>query len=66
LDKAAEILLDALGFEPADVDTLVTKTGLTAQTASSLLPHLAPEERRAPGAGSVCRRVVAASLRRPT
>jgi len=55
LDKPAEILLDALGFEPADVDTLVTKSGLTAQTASSLLPCLATEERRAPGAGSACR-----------
>jgi predicted Rossmann fold nucleotide-binding protein DprA/Smf involved in DNA uptake len=66
LDKAAEILLDALGFEPADVDTLVTNKGFTAQTASSMLLLLAQEERRAPGAGSVCRRAAAASQRRPT
>jgi hypothetical protein len=66
LDKPAEILLDALGFEPADVDTLVTTSGLIAQTASSLLPILTAEERRAPGAGSFCRRAAAASQRRPT
>jgi predicted Rossmann fold nucleotide-binding protein DprA/Smf involved in DNA uptake len=65
LDKPAEILLDALGFEPADVDTLVTRSGLTAQTASSLLPRLVKEERLAPGAGSFCRRAAAASSRRP-
>ena len=66
MDKPAEILLDALGFEPADVDTLVTKSGLTAQTASSLLPRLAKEERQAPGAGSFSRLAAAASQGRST
>lgn len=60
------MLLDALGFEPADVDTLVNHQGLTAQTAFSLLLLLASEARRAPGAGSICLSAVAASQRRPT
>jgi len=37
LDKAYEILLDALGFEPASVDTLVARTGLRAEEVASML-----------------------------
>ena len=35
LDKAGEILLDALGFEPVDADTLVSRAGLPGQVVSS-------------------------------
>jgi DNA processing protein len=37
LDKAYEILLDALGFEPAGVDMLVERTGLAADEVASML-----------------------------
>jgi DNA processing protein len=37
LDKAYEILLDALGFEPAGVDVLVERTGLAADEVASML-----------------------------
>jgi DNA processing protein len=37
LDKAYEILLDALGFEPAGVDTLVERTGFAADEVASML-----------------------------
>jgi DNA processing protein len=37
LDKEYEILLDALGFEPASVDALVDRTGLTAGAVASML-----------------------------
>ena len=37
LDKAYEILLDALGFEPASVDVLVVRTGLAADEVASML-----------------------------
>ncbi len=37
LDKAYEILLDALGFEPAGVDKLVERTGLAADEVASML-----------------------------
>jgi DNA processing protein len=37
LDKEYEILLDALGFEPASVDTLVARTGLRADEVASML-----------------------------
>lgn len=42
LDKSAKILLDALGFEPASLDTLVARTGLTTTevTVSLLLLEL--------------------------
>jgi DNA processing protein len=40
LDKAEKILLDALGFEPASVDELVERTGLTAQRVASALLNL--------------------------
>jgi DNA processing protein len=37
LDKEYEILLDALGFEPAGVDLLVERTGLGADAVASML-----------------------------
>jgi DNA processing protein len=37
LDKAYEILLDALGFEPASVDVLVGRTGFAADEVASML-----------------------------
>jgi predicted Rossmann fold nucleotide-binding protein DprA/Smf involved in DNA uptake len=55
LDKAGEMLLDALGFEPVDADTLVTRTGSPAQTVSSLLPMPELKGQVAPHAGRYCR-----------
>lgn len=37
LDKEYEILLDALGFEPAGVDVLVERTGFAADEVASML-----------------------------
>jgi DNA processing protein len=37
MDKAAEILLDAVGFEAVDIDTLVVRTGFKAQAVSSMM-----------------------------
>jgi len=37
LDKGYEILLDALGFEPASVDALIARTGLKADEVASML-----------------------------
>jgi len=40
LDKASEILLDALGFEPVSLNTLVERTGLPSGGIASLLLSL--------------------------
>ena len=58
LDKDYEILLDALGFEPASVDTLVVRTGLKADVVASMLLILELEGRieQQPG-GIFCRRL---------
>ena len=58
LDKDYEILLDAIGFEPASVDTLVARTGLTADVVASMLLILELEGRvgQQPG-GIFCRRL---------
>jgi len=58
LDKDYEILLDALGFEPAGVDTLVARTGFEAGAVASMLLILELEGRIAqqPG-GLFCRRL---------
>jgi len=40
LDSAEEMLLNALGFEPADLDKLVERTGLAAPTVASMLQLL--------------------------
>lgn len=45
LDKEYEILLDALGFEPAGVDLLVARTGLKADEVASMLLRLELAER---------------------
>jgi len=45
LDKEYEILLDALGFEPAGVDVLVARTGLKADEVASMLLILELENR---------------------
>jgi DNA processing protein len=45
LDKDYEILLDALGFEPASIDTLVERTGLASSNLASMLLILELEGR---------------------
>jgi len=57
LDKDYEILLDALGFAPAGIDTLVARTGFAAAAIASMLLILELEGRVAqqPG-GLYCRR----------
>jgi DNA processing protein len=45
LDKGYEILLDALGFEPASVDVLIARTGLKADEVASMLLILELESR---------------------
>lgn len=48
LDKAYKILLDALAFEPASIDTLIERTGLNSESIASMLlileldGHVAP------------------------
>jgi DNA processing protein len=37
MDKEHKILLDALGFDPADLDMLVVRTGFKAQAVSSMM-----------------------------
>jgi DNA processing protein len=37
MDKDHKILLDALGFDPADLDTLIVRTGLKADAVSSMM-----------------------------
>ena len=44
LDKGYKILLDALGFEPASLDTLVDRTGLPSQSVASMLLFLELED----------------------
>ena len=40
LDKGHKILLDALGFEPASIDSLVERTGFPSQSVASMLTKL--------------------------
>ncbi|MFO1465055.1 MAG: DNA-processing protein DprA [Steroidobacteraceae bacterium] len=40
MDKAHEILLDALGFEPSDLDVLVLRTGFRPEEVSSMMLNL--------------------------
>jgi DNA processing protein len=37
LDKEYEMLLDALGFEPATLDDLIERTGLSSESVASML-----------------------------
>ncbi|MEN9705980.1 MAG: hypothetical protein RLZZ393_1859 [Pseudomonadota bacterium] len=56
LDKPSEMLLDALGFEPASVDELVDRTGLPAGSVASMLLALELDLRVAPQPGGLyCR-----------
>jgi DNA processing protein len=45
LDNPAEILLDALGFEPTSVDALLDSTGLSSESVASMLLILELEGR---------------------
>ena len=51
LDKAYKILLDALAFEPAGIDTLIERTGLTSESIASMLLVLELDGHVAPHAG---------------
>ena len=56
LDKACEMLLDALGFEPASINTLVERTGLPSESLTSMLLILELGGRVAPHpGGGYCR-----------
>jgi DNA processing protein len=56
LDRTGKILLNACGFEPVDLDTLVERTGLPASAVAStlLLLELSGEIESCPG-GRYCR-----------
>ncbi len=58
LDKEYEILLDALGFEPAGLDAIVARTGFAAGAVASMLLILELDGRiqQQPG-GRYCRRL---------
>jgi DNA processing protein len=45
LDNPAEMLLDALGYEPTGVDALIASTGLSSESVASLLLALELEGR---------------------
>lgn len=51
LDKEYEMLLDALGFEPAGIDALAERTGLPSESIASMLLILELEGRVAPNPG---------------
>jgi DNA processing protein len=51
LDKEYEILLDALGFEPASIDVLVARTGIPSESVASMLLRLELQGRIKPHAG---------------
>lgn len=51
LDKKYEMLLDAVGFEPATVDAIAARTGLAGEVIAPMLLMLELEGRIAPCAG---------------
>jgi DNA processing protein len=51
LDKDYEMLLDALGFEPASIDVLAARTGLPGESIASMLLILELQRRVAPHPG---------------
>jgi DNA processing protein len=51
LDNEYEMLLDALGFEPATIDSLTERTGLPGESVASMLLILELEGRVAPHPG---------------
>ena len=57
LDKEYEMLLDALGFEPATIDTLVARCGLSGESIASMLLILELEGRIAPYPGGLYGRI---------
>jgi DNA processing protein len=57
LDKEYEMLLDALGFEPATIDTLVARSGLSGESIASMLLILELEGRIAPYPGGLYGRI---------
>lgn len=57
LDKDYKILLDALGFEPASIDTLAERTEFSAEAVASMLLILELKELVAAGAGGLYGRV---------
>jgi DNA processing protein len=57
LDKDYEMLLDALGFEPASIDDLVDRTGLAAGSVASMMLILALDGRVETRPGALYNRV---------
>lgn len=55
LDRGREMLLNALGFDPVDLDTLVERTGLEAQVLSARLLVLEIEGEVESRGGRFCR-----------
>ncbi|HEX5207433.1 MAG TPA: DNA-processing protein DprA [Steroidobacteraceae bacterium] len=53
LDKEYEMLLDALGFEPVTIDTLMARSGLSGESIASMLLILELEGRIAPFPGGL-------------
>jgi DNA processing protein len=51
MDKGYEMLLDAVGFEPATIDVIGVRTGLSGETIASMLLVLELEGRIAPYPG---------------
>jgi DNA processing protein len=60
LDKAYKILLDALAFEPASLDTLIERTGLNSESIASMLLILELDGQVAPHPGGRYSRVATA------
>jgi len=57
LDKEYEMLLDAVGFEPATIDVFAARTGLPGQSIASMLLILELEGRVAPYPGGCYGRI---------
>ncbi|MFZ0499379.1 MAG: DNA-processing protein DprA [Steroidobacteraceae bacterium] len=57
LDKEYEMLLDALGFEPATLDALMARSGLPGESIASMLLILELEGRIAPYPGGLYGRI---------
>jgi DNA processing protein len=58
LDKDYEMLLDALGFEPASIDDLVDRTGLSPRTVASMMLILELQGRVEARPGALYNRVI--------
>jgi DNA processing protein len=58
MDKEHKILLDALGFDPADLDVLVVRTGFKAEAVSSMMLILELEGHVQAARGGLYSRVV--------